>query len=278
MNTQKNSIPRAVRFVKEFRTGSSLPFLIEADDGMSYVVKLHGAGEGKLSMITGMAASRIAGLLGIPVLPELLIDFNPAIIPPEADPEIIDLAGRSGGINTATRFLPDAKPFTGKMNVFSREEKDMIFLTDLLLINIDRTSKNPNILCGSSSAFCYDYALSMSVRSIFEPSAASPEKLLPLLKRHIFWHEQIQPDQFLQRITHINAGRIASLAESLPNAWFPGFTLQELTEKLFALISSCTAISDKLDALSRIPSESDEEIRRKNLNARQAFMDKFGKI
>jgi hypothetical protein len=145
-------------------------------------------------------------------------------------------------------------------------------------MNIDRTVKNPNILCGSSSAFCYDYALSMSVRSIFESAAGSPEKLLPLLKRHIFWREQIQPDQFLHRIKHMNTGRIASLAESLPDSWFPGFTLQEITEKLIALISSSTALSDKLDALSSIPAESEEEIRRKNLNARQAFMDKFGKI
>ncbi len=271
-------IPKSEKFITEFRSGSSLPLLVEADDFQQYVIKLHGSGEGKLSTLTGLIASRIAAMLGVKVLPELLIHFNSSIIPPGADPEITELAQRSNGINSATRFLPEAKPFNLDVNLLNQEERDLIFLTDLLLMNIDRTAKNPNILCSGGSVYCYDYSMSMAVRNFFGNTRGNEQNLLPLMKRHLFWRKDINPENFISRMKSVRSYEIQNIIEVIPIEWLREFPGPAFTDNLFRVITKSDLFLKNLDLIRQLPDETEEEIRKKNLSSRQAFMDKFGKI
>lgn len=271
-------ILKAAKHIREFRSGSSLPLLIEANDGQLYVVKLHGSGEGKISMLTSMISSRVAGLLNIKILPEKVIDFNPAIIPRDADPEIIELANRSSGLNTATRFLPDAITFSPSSTILNKSERDFIFLADLLLMNIDRTSKNPNILCFGGSVYCYDYSMSMNVRGFFENTVGDRQKLLSLMNRHLFYNKEVSTDNFISRIKSLRKAQIQFIIEAIPREWMRDVSAPSLSDEVFNAITDVDGLQRMLELLRQLPRETEEEIRQKNLVNRRTFMDKFGKI
>ena len=50
----------ATRYVTPLREGGSLPGLMEADDLGTYVVKFHGAGQGRKTLVAEVICSRLA--------------------------------------------------------------------------------------------------------------------------------------------------------------------------------------------------------------------------
>jgi hypothetical protein len=61
----------AIRYVTPLREGGSLPGLMEADDLGTYVVKFHGAGQGRKALVAEVVAGELARGLGLPV-PDLV--------------------------------------------------------------------------------------------------------------------------------------------------------------------------------------------------------------
>ncbi|NLE58970.1 MAG: aminotransferase class I and II, partial [Planctomycetes bacterium] len=46
----------AIRYLQPFRQGGSVPALVEADDGELYVVKFHGAAQGRRALVAELLA------------------------------------------------------------------------------------------------------------------------------------------------------------------------------------------------------------------------------
>jgi hypothetical protein len=91
----------ATRYITPLREGGSLPGLMEADDLGTYVVKFHGAGQGRKVLVAEVICARLARALGLPV-PELaLVEVDPLLAPAEPDEEVQDLLRRSAGLNLA---------------------------------------------------------------------------------------------------------------------------------------------------------------------------------
>ena len=75
----------ATRYVAPLREGGSLPGLCEADDLGTYVVKFHGAGQGRRVLVAEVLAASLAGALGLDV-PELVrAEVDPVIGKGEPD-------------------------------------------------------------------------------------------------------------------------------------------------------------------------------------------------
>ncbi|MGI8659115.1 MAG: HipA family kinase [Candidatus Limnocylindria bacterium] len=64
------------RYIAPLREGSSLPALVEADDGREYVVKFRGAGHGAKALIAEVVVGEIGRALGLPV-PEIVLATLP---------------------------------------------------------------------------------------------------------------------------------------------------------------------------------------------------------
>src|SRR4051812_49135104 len=89
----------AIRYVTPLREGGSLPGVVEADDLGTYVMKFHGAGQGRKALIAEVIAGELARRLGLRVPDQVLIDLDPAIGRHEPDPDVQDLLKASPGWN-----------------------------------------------------------------------------------------------------------------------------------------------------------------------------------
>lgn len=137
----------ATRYVTPLREGGSVPALVEADDDGLYVVKLLGAGHGRKALIAELVCGEIARVLGLPVPDLVLVELDAALARSEPDEELHELLERSAGTNVGLDFLPGALPFAPR--VPPSPDPDLaaaVVWFDALVMNVDRTPRNPNLL------------------------------------------------------------------------------------------------------------------------------------
>jgi hypothetical protein len=135
----------ASRYVAPLREGGSLPGLLEADDDGLYVVKFRGAGQGPRALVAEILGGELARVLGLPVPEIVLVELDPRIAVAEPDPEIQDLLRASEGLNVGLDFLPGALPYNPLEAVDADLAADVVWF-DALVMNVDRTPRNPNLL------------------------------------------------------------------------------------------------------------------------------------
>ncbi len=135
----------ATRYVIPLREGGSLPALVEADDDGMYVVKLRGAGQGPRALVAELLAGEIARALRLPVPEIVLVNLDPRIAVAEPDPEIQDLLRASEGLNVGLDFLPGALAYNPLEQVSPDQAAEIVWF-DALVLNVDRTPRNPNLL------------------------------------------------------------------------------------------------------------------------------------
>ena len=136
----------ATRYVTPLREGGSLPGLMEADDLGTYVVKFHGAGQGRKALIAEVISAGLARSIGLPV-PELVtVDVDPGLASGEPDQEVQDLLRQSAGLNLGVDFLPGALDFDPVAFPVDPLTAGRVLWFDALVGNMDRSRRNPNLL------------------------------------------------------------------------------------------------------------------------------------
>ncbi|MEA2684745.1 MAG: hypothetical protein QOK05_3073 [Chloroflexota bacterium] len=135
----------ATRYVTPLREGGSLPGLVEADDDGLYVVKFRGAGQGPRALVAELVAGELGRALGLPVPDLVLVDLDPRIATAEPDQEVQDLLRASDGLNVGMDFLPGALAHTILDPVEPGLAAGIVWF-DALVMNVDRTPRNPNLL------------------------------------------------------------------------------------------------------------------------------------
>ena len=146
----------AIRYVVPLREGGSLPALVEADDDGMYVVKLRGAGQGPRALAAELLAGEIGRELGLPVPKIVLVTLDPRIAAAEPDPEIQDLLRASQGLNVGLDFLPGALAYNPLEPPAPERAADVVWF-DTLVLNVDRTPRNPNLLCWHRDLWLIDH-------------------------------------------------------------------------------------------------------------------------
>jgi hypothetical protein len=169
-------MPRTVvvtRYVTPLREGSSLPALVEADDGREYVVKFRGAGHGVKALVAELLGAQIAHHLGMRVPEIVFAELPKEIAKAEPHQEIRDLLGWSVGLNIGLEFVPGAlapdptrPPPEGEAWA-----ADLVWL-DALVTNPDRTVRNPNLLVEHGRTWLIDHGSVLYIHhSWHEPDA-----------------------------------------------------------------------------------------------------------
>ena len=164
----------ATRYVTPLREGGSLPAIVEADDLGTYVVKFHGAGQGRKALVAEIIAGELARRLGLRMPDIVTVDLDPVIGRHEPDPDVQDLLKASPGRNLGIDYLPGSLGFDPLAWTPDPAFAASVLWFDALIGNVDRSWRNPNLLVWHGDVWLIDHGASL----YFHHAWASAAKLV----------------------------------------------------------------------------------------------------
>ncbi len=139
------SYPRLAEFVHQF-PGSSSPTLARTEDDREFVVKMHGTGNGMLSLISEFVANRIAQFFGWPVPDCAWIEIEDGFPWNFGTDEFDDILTKSFGMNLGLEYVPELRTLDAAEYVkIPQDVLHAIFTLDLFFLNTDRGTISRNI-------------------------------------------------------------------------------------------------------------------------------------
>jgi hypothetical protein len=220
--------------VTPLREGGSLPGLVEADDDGLYVVKFRGAGQGPGALVAEVVAGDLARSLGLPV-PELVrVELDPQIGVAEPDPEIQDLLIASAGLNLGVDFLPGALGFSASAQIDPEFCANVVWF-DALVMNLDRTPRNPNLLTWHGRTWLIDHGAALYPQHSEAGLAASAHDPFKLIAQHVLLPHAGPITEADARLADAAAGAVDAAIAEVPSEWLgddPVALVQFFTERL----------------------------------------------
>jgi hypothetical protein len=176
----------AVRYVTPLREGGSLPALVETGDGRLFVVKLRGAGQGTRALVAELVSGELARALGLRVPDLAIVEVLPELGATERDPEVQDLLRASAGANLGLSFLPGAVMYDPAARLpVPDETATRTVLLDALVMNVDRTARNPNLLWWRGDLWLIDHGATLVWQHSWDGGIAGSDRRFPLIAEHV---------------------------------------------------------------------------------------------
>lgn len=222
----------ATRYVTPLREGGSLPAIVEADDLGLYVLKFRGAGQGPLALAAELIAGEIGRLLGLPVPELVLVDVDESFGRNERDEEIRDLLRASAGLNLALDYLPGSVMFDPAAGDCAAPDlASAVVWFDAFISNVDRTARNPNLLCWHRALYLIDHGASLYFHHNWQSADAMARSRFPVIRDHVLlrWADRIEAAgaQLRARLTE---AALRDILDSLPDQWLTPETGAESPE------------------------------------------------
>lgn len=211
----------ATRYVTPLREGGSVPAVVEADDEGLYVVKFRGAGQGTKALIAELIAGELARAMGLRVPELVLVHFDAALGRAEPDEEIRDLLKASVGLNLALDYLPGSITFDPLARPTpTAAEASEIVAFDAYVTNVDRTPKNPNLLCWHGDLWLIDHGASLYFHHAWDDYLERSRTRFPLVKQHVLlpWATALRQAESTLR-ARVTPEAIERTVGLIPDAW-----------------------------------------------------------
>jgi hypothetical protein len=212
---------RATRYVLPLREGGSLPGLIEADDLGTYVVKFRGAGQGRLALVAEIVVGELGRRLGLRVPDLVLVDVDPALAAAEPDEEVQDLLRASPGINLGLDYLPGALGIERPDGIDPALAARIVWF-DALVLNVDRSWRNPNLLRWHGEPWLIDHGAALYVHHDWPARESAAARALPGAAEHVLLpaagplrdaHDSLAP--------LVTRDTVAEVVGLVPDEWLP---------------------------------------------------------
>jgi len=209
-----------IRYVTPLREGGSLPAIAEADDDFFYVIKFRGAGQGKKALIAELIGAEIARAVGLKVPEIVFAKLNEAFGRTEPDEEIQDLLRASVGLNLGLHYLSGSITFDPAVSNIDPELASKIVWLDCLLTNVDRTSRNTNMLIWYKELWLIDFGASLYFHHSWNNWKDQATKPFLLVKDHVLL-------PFASQLEKVNVGLkrifskelISNIISLIPEKW-----------------------------------------------------------
>ncbi len=219
------------RYSIPLREGGSLPALAEADDGFLYVLKFRGAGQGSKALIAEIIGGEIARALGLKVPEIVYADVNEAFGRTEPDEEIQDLLKASTGLNLGLHYLSGAMTFDPVVyNVDAKLASEIVWL-DALLMNVDRTVRNTNMLMWKKELWLIDHGASLYFHHTWNQWEEQALKHFVQIKDHVLlpWATELESAD-VQFRNILNEALLQEIVNLIPDIWLEDNSPFESTE------------------------------------------------
>lgn len=175
-----------VRYITPLREGGSLPAVVEADDGMLYVMKFVGAGQGSRALVAEVIAGGIAQELGLLVPEMVVLELDPVLARSEPHQEIQDLLRASVGANLGFAYLEGAFDYNPLLlPPIEPELASRIVWLDAYVTNVDRTARNVNLLLAKDNLWLIDHGAALYFHHTWQDVDGRSRGAFPLIKDHV---------------------------------------------------------------------------------------------
>jgi hypothetical protein len=208
------------RYVTPLREGGSMPAIAEADDGFLYVLKFRGAGQGVKALIAELIGGETARALGLRIPEIVFAQLDAAFGRTEPDEEIQDLLKASVGLNLGLHYLSGATTFDPLVTRVDPLLASQIVWLDCLLNNVDRTSRNTNMLVWNKQLWLIDHGASLYFHHAWQDWEVQARRPFARVKDHVLlpYASELQAvdKDFRQRL---NADLFREITALLPDEW-----------------------------------------------------------
>ncbi|HUQ65710.1 MAG TPA: HipA family kinase [Flavitalea sp.] len=221
------------RYVTPLREGGSLPAIAEADDEFLYVLKFRGAGQGVKSLIAELIGGEVARAVGLKV-PELVFAWlDTSFGRTEPDEEIQDLLKASVGLNLALHYLSGAITYDPSVNKVNPELASLIVWLDCLLMNVDRTPQNTNMLSWHRELWLIDHGASLYFHHSWNNWEEYTMRPFIQVKDHVLLPKATALDKAGQKFhTALTPERIRAIVSLLPDDWLNNGAFTETPDEV----------------------------------------------
>lgn len=234
------------RYVMPLREGGSLPAIVDADDGFQYVIKFKGAGQGKKALIAELIGGELARAIGLNVPELVFMNLDDTFSKSEGDEEIQDLLKFSVGLNLGLHFLSRAITYDPLVSIADPLSASKTVLLDSIIINIDRTTKNTNLLNWNQELWLIDHGASFYFHHNWANWKSHLGRTFPSIKDHVLLNRATELDMAASQITEALSNEVVvEIVNLIPLDWLTEpsnpLTPDEIKEAYVTLI--CDKIS-----------------------------------
>jgi len=211
----------AMRYVVPLREGGSLPAVVEADDGVLYVMKFVGAGQGPKALIAELIAGEIGRALGLNVPEIVLMEMSPLLGRAEPNPEIRSLLQASVGLNLGMRYLPSAFAYNQLLQPpLDAALASAIVWFDAYVTNVDRTDRNVNLLLWEQQIWLIDHGAALYFHHDWTNYEGRSRTPFAMVRQHTLLPQAGQLGA-ADAAAHarLDRARLAEIVDAVPAVW-----------------------------------------------------------
>ena len=214
----------AMRYVVPLREGGSLPAVVEADDGVLYVMKFVGAGQGPKALIAELIAGEIARALGLNVPEIVLMTMSPLLGRAEPNPEIRSLLQASVGLNLGLRYLPGAFAYNQLIQPpLDSTLASAIVWFDAYVTNVDRTDRNVNLLLWEQALWLIDHGAALYFHHDWRNYASRIRSPFAMISQHTLLGRAADlPGADAAARRRLDRARLQEIVAAVPDVWLGG--------------------------------------------------------
>ena len=209
-----------IQYLQPLREGGSLPALVRASDDFLYVIKFRGAGQGKKALIAEFLGGELARAMGLKVPEMVFMQLDDSFSKTEPDEEIQDLLKFSVGLNLGLHFLSGALTYDPLVSKIDSITASMVVLLDAIIMNIDRTIKNTNLLMWNRELWLIDHGACLYFHHNWENWTNYLNGRFPKITEHVLLNVANDLDDVALLIkTCLTHETISEIVSCIPEDW-----------------------------------------------------------
>lgn len=209
-----------LQYLKPLREGGSLPAIVQADDDFLYVIKFRGAGQGKKALTAELIGGLLAQAIGLKVPELVFMNLDDSFSKTEPDQEIQDLLRFSVGLNLGLHYLTGSITYDPLVSLADSNSASKVVLLDSIIMNIDRTAKNTNLLNWNSELWLIDHGASLYFHHNWKTWESYLDKTFPKVSEHVLLSKATELTKAAEEIkSSITEETIEAIVSQIPDEW-----------------------------------------------------------
>lgn len=248
-----------IQIISYFNQGNSFPVVLKRNDE-TFFVKLREGMSGEFSLLSEWFGNTLGSLIGLNTRTPIWIKIPEDVVFNDIYIEVRELVAKSVGLNIGYKYIDEIKEVSiPELISFDEDALTDIFLFDILMMNIDRTITNLNLLNISGRPTTSDFDSSLLFNEIVNGrDLLADNRILQCFKANPLY-QIVDSDKIDQFIEKVNRVPIHTIIDSIPNEMLNDARRNALLDGLQQRAKNQWRIKETLERLECITLETEEE-------------------